>query len=213
MVAPLSARLREDTREAHTSAERSGIMRELLRGVISRAQYVDLLANLAVIYDALEDELAKHVALPSLAFIDGAALRRSPALAADLRALNDAADDVQARIRPAATRYATHLRALADTRPTLLGAHAYLRYFGDLSGGQILERVITKALGLDGGVGTNFYQFPAIHDIAEFKKVFRESMDGLPLTDTELDEFVAETKRGYAFHEALFTELAEPVAI
>lgn len=51
-------------------------------------------------------------------------------------------------------------------QPELLLAHAYVRYLGDLSGGQQIRRNIAKAYGLDNdGAGTSFYVFPRLGDI------------------------------------------------
>ena len=208
MTLKLSERLRSETREAHTAAERSGIMRDILRGTVSRSQYVELLANLAVIYEALEDELTRLTGVPTLAFIDRAALRRAPALMADILALRQADSAMPAVIRPSARRYAEHLRALGASSPEFLAAHAYLRYLGDLSGGQVLERIIARTLQLESGEGTAFYRFPAIPDADEFKKSFREAIDALPFDSAAQDAFIAETQRGYQLHEALFSELA-----
>src|SRR4051812_17642490 len=54
----LSKRLRSETKDLHTAAERSGVMRTLARGQLTRRGYVALLANLAEIYRALETELS-----------------------------------------------------------------------------------------------------------------------------------------------------------
>ena len=57
--------------------------------------------------------------------------------------------------------YLSHLRFLAtasSSAPSLL-AHAYVRYLGDLSGGQYIGARIKKAYQLEGLDGTRFYQF------------------------------------------------------
>ncbi len=58
-------------------------------------------------------------------------------------------------------------QAAADNGERLI-AHAYTRYLGDLSGGQILKRLLERSLGL-GPDALSFYEFPAIADIAVFK--------------------------------------------
>ena len=47
----------------------------------------------------------------------------------------------------------------AGPDPSRLLAHAYVRYLGDLSGGQFIRRRISKAYGLDDGAGVSFYEF------------------------------------------------------
>lgn len=59
------------------------------------------------------------------------------------------------------TTYINHLHQLASskvTAPRLL-AHAYVRYLGDLSGGQFIGARVKKSYHLDGVEGTSFYWF------------------------------------------------------
>ena len=45
------------------------------------------------------------------------------------------------------------------TQPALLAAHAYVRYLGDLAGGQALGRIARQAYALPDGAGTRFFDF------------------------------------------------------
>lgn len=206
MTASLSQRLRSETRDAHTSAERSGIMRRILRGKVDGASYVALLRNLHAIYESLEGELARHASLPELAFIDLPVLARTAAIAADLDAL--ATEDWRAStLTSAATAYVAHLHALGDTDPAMLIAHAYLRYLGDLSGGQMLRAVIARSLSLSAAPETRglaSYEFPRIADVAAFKNAFRAALDRATV---DADAIVAETQLGYRMHESLFEQI------
>jgi hypothetical protein len=65
---------------------------------------------------------------------------------------------------------------------TLKVAHAYTRYLGDLSGGQVLARVARKTYGLEkGGAGTQFYEFDNIENKNGYKKGYRARLDGTVL--------------------------------
>lgn len=55
------------------------------------------------------------------------------------------------------------LGASQQTAPRLL-AHAYVRYLGDLSGGQIIGNRLRKAYGLEGLDGRRFYYFDLDQD-------------------------------------------------
>ena len=57
-----------------------------------------------------------------------------------------------------------------------IGPHAYVRYLGDLNGGQILKRVLGKALAL-GPAHLSFYDFPAIADLTAFTGLYRTAFD------------------------------------
>jgi hypothetical protein len=64
---------------------------------------------------------------------------------------------------PSLQNYIDHLRSLASSPKTvsLLLAHSYVRYLGDLSGGQIISERVRRVYDLkkEGG-GTAFYDFP-----------------------------------------------------
>jgi heme oxygenase len=66
---------------------------------------------------------------------------------------------------------------VSNTRDgTGLIAHAYTRYFGDLSGGQILKRLLGRTLGLR-PQELSFFEFPEIDDAEEFKQRYRRAID------------------------------------
>ena len=74
--------------------------------------------------------------------------------------------------------YTSRIQHLANDDPAGLLAHAYVRYLGDLSGGQFIKRRITKAYGLeDDGRGVTFYEFgklggeAGVGTIGDMKKV------------------------------------------
>jgi heme oxygenase len=173
----LAALLREGTRRLHVQAERAGIVRDLLRGRASLAGYVLLLRNLLPAYEALEQGLERHRGAPGVRAIGWAPLFRAPALAADLAGLHGAGWRAELGVLPAGVRYAERIAAVAaaDDGTRLLG-HAYARYLGDLSGGQILRRLLAKSLGLTPAT-LAFYDFPAIADAEAFKDQVRIAFD------------------------------------
>lgn len=58
--------------------------------------------------------------------------------------------------------YISRLAHLVEVEPRKLLAHSYIRYMGDLSGGQIMKRNVHKAYDLVGERGTTFYKFGAM---------------------------------------------------
>ena len=91
-------------------------------------------------------------------------------------------------------------------RAELLVAHAYVRYLGDLSGGQILRRVVAESLHLADGTGTAFYEFSG--DAAVLADRFRTRLDSIRADETVVEDIVAEARSAFAFHVSLFEELA-----
>ena len=204
----LSHRLRAETKEAHTTAERSGVMRSLLRGTIELPQYVELLQNLAALYEALEIELDRNVNHPALHGVNWNAVRRSPALEHDIAQLVSAGSAASADVLVAATReYVQRLHTLGQNAPELLFAHAYLRYLGDMYGGQIIRRILLEKVIPGREKAVSFYEFDAIENLHEFMVPFRDSLDAIPLSAEAADNMVAEAQLGYALHARMFEQL------
>jgi heme oxygenase len=206
----LAARLKAETRSLHTLAERSGVMADLMRGQLSLARYCALLRNLQAIYAALEAGLDDH---PADTRLWRPELRRLPALEQDLDGLHAGDWRNVAPLVPAAQAYVERLRQLAAHEPGLLLAHAYLRYLGDLHGGQVLARLIRRQFGLpadDSGAGTAFYAFGDADRVEQLKHDFREGLDALALPPAAADAFVAEACAAFRLHQQLFDELQAP---
>ena len=145
MTASLAERLRNETRGLHTEVERSTLMHALLRGELSLLLYCMLLRNLHAIYLALEAALVHHAQQPLLAPIFASALFRTDALEQDLNTLYGPFWDQAIALQPTSRLYVDRLRELDQTRSVLLVAHSSVRYLGDLSGGQILKRIVAKS--------------------------------------------------------------------
>ena len=204
----LAQRLREGTRALHTTAERAGVMPAMLRGTLPAPVFWQLQRNLLPIYQALEDGLQQHAAHPLLAPLQLGPLARSAVLQDDLLALAGPHWPQQLAVCPAATAYAGRLQALATQQPLALAAHAYVRYLGDLAGGQALCRVAQRAYGLAGPAGTRFYDFGALAQVAQRGRQLRQALDSLPLDEPAMQALVAEAQWAFAQHVQLFDELA-----
>ena len=181
-------------------------MSVLLRGRMERAAYAGLLCNLHAIYDALEPALVRHAAHPALAPLNLATLARLPSLRDDLVRIADPSD-VAAELRPAAVRYVVRLHELDVADPELLLAHAYVRYLGDLSGGQLLRDIVARSAGLAPHAGIAFYEFGDAPSASVLAAAFRSSLDRAVVDDP--DAVVAEARVAFTWHRALFDELAQ----
>jgi heme oxygenase len=209
LAVPLSARLAAATRASHRAAERAGFMPALLRGEIAASTYVLFLRNLHALYEAMERALETRAAARALAPLQTRALFRADTLAADLDHL--APQWSLMPVTMAMRAYVARIEAVMRTHPGLLAAHAYVRYMGDLSGGQILRDIVRRALALRDERGTAFYAFGEGPPDA-LKAQFRSGLDALVLSADEVDAIVAEAGDAFARHVALFEELARQVA-
>jgi heme oxygenase len=206
LQSPLVTALREGTIELHREAERAGIMRELLRGRVTRGEYCALLRNLHALYATLEASLLRHAAVPAISLISLPVLARAAALASDLESLHGARWEREILLMPAMVRYVERLDELARADPRALLAHAYVRYLGDLSGGQIVRRVIASALALTEGSGQAFYRFSEAPEVLVAR--LRSALDSIALTPEEQARLVDEARLAFRYHVELFDQLA-----
>ncbi len=200
--------LRIETRTLHVQAERSAFMGALLRGRMPRAPYGAMLRNLHAIYAALEPALLRHAADPRIAPLLLPGLWREPALRSDLDLLVGGDWREALPLQPATLRYVARLEEIDGTQPFLLAAHSYVRYLGDLSGGQMLGRIVRESFQLGPEGGTAFYDFGDAAVAGELKRAYREALAALPVDDASKAALVAEARLAFELHRELFDELA-----
>jgi heme oxygenase len=99
------------------------------------------------------------------------------------------------------------IRAISNEKPELLVAHAYTRYLGDLSGGQILKKIAQRAMNLSDGKGLAFYEFNEVKDEQEFKQNYKKALDSLALDSILADQIVAEANISFTMNMKMFQEL------
>lgn len=209
MLEGLAQRLRRETRDLHVQAERAGVMRALLRGEISRENYIRLLISLYRIYGVLESGLVKNATRPLIDPIYFPALFRHASLERDLAILGQNAN-TPAHEAQVASEYILRLEEIARSEPDLLGAHAYVRYLGDLSGGQALRKIVVRFLPEGEKRATHFYDFGSPAEVSESAEAFRRGLNSLPCDQNQADRIVAEALYAFELHTRLFEELAAP---
>lgn len=212
MTPSLPERLKTETQALHTAAERSVFIGELLRGRMQRSAYCELLDNLHAIYAALEPALERHAAHPCIAPIVIPALWRTATLEHDLQCLRGSDKAQPIHLQDATRAYVDRLHELDASRPELLLAHAYVRYLGDLSGGQILSKIVAKSFGPSEKSGDKcvaFYDFGDTLRTRELIREFRTGLDAVTLDREGEDAMVTEAIAAFQLHRQLFDELAQ----
>ena len=164
------------TKALHVEAERTGIIRDLLRGEASRDGYVLLLRNLLPAYQAMEQGLERHRGSPGLGKLADYRLDRVSAIEADLVELCGKRWSHDVPLLAAGELYAGRIAKAAKGDGARLIAHAYTRYLGDLSGGRILQRLLARSLELRPSE-LSFYDFPRFSDLDALKADYRQALD------------------------------------
>lgn len=204
-VQSLSTAMREGSRAEHQAAESTSFMAELLDGKLTPAAYADLLLRLRRVYAALEETVAAHQDDALVSAVHDSALERLAAIDADLAHWAPGVDP-ESVDSPAATAYADRIRA-AGSWGGLLVAHHYTRYLGDLSGGQVIGRVLQRTFDLPDDTGVAFYEFTEIPKPKPYKDDYRARLDGLGLDAADIARVVDEVRVVFSLNQGIFDEL------
>nr|BDA98133.1 heme oxygenase [Proteomonas sp. NIES-1005] len=207
MVNNLANQLREGTSKSHSMAENVSFVKSFLGGVINKESYKQMISNLYFVYITIEEEMDRnkeHPALKSLYFPE---LNRKESLEQDLAFYYGEDWESKVTPSPATLVYANRITEVGKNHPELLIAHAYTRYLGDLSGGQILKNIAQRSLNLPGEDGLAFYNFTQIEDEQAFKTQYKANLDSLPLDQEEISQVITEANVAFGLNMKMFQEL------
>nr|BDA99311.1 heme oxygenase [Cryptomonas sp. NIES-3952] len=207
MANNLATQLREGTSKSHSMAENVSFVKSFLGGVIDKESYRKLVSNLYFVYSAMEEEMEKnkdHALIKPIYFTE---LNRQKSLELDLEHYYGPSWKSLIRVSEATKSYVDRIRYISSEKPELLVAHAYTRYLGDLSGGQILKKIAQRAMNLSDGKGLAFYEFDEVQDEQEFKQNYKKALDSLALDASLADSIVAEANVSFTMNMKMFQEL------
>lgn len=210
MSSDLATKLREGTKHSHTMAENTAFMKCFLKGIVEKEPFRKLIANLYLVYSALEAELQCYSTHPVVSLIYFPELNRQSNLEKDLAFYygEDWREEILAL--EAGKTYVARIHEIANTEPALLVAHAYVRYMGDLSGGQSLKKIVRSALELPSDKGTGLHEFeqlPTVEAIRAFKVKYRDALNGLPVDDGLAEKIIAEANYAFELNRNVVHEL------
>ncbi|GAA3210103.1 biliverdin-producing heme oxygenase [Actinocorallia longicatena] len=202
-----SAQLRQASIQDHAAAESTSYIGDLMAGTLPVTAYAALSVQLHAVYSVLEEASDAHRERPVAGPFCFEELRRRPALEADLALLLGPDWAKEAELTEATRAYVERLREVAFDWPGGFVAHHYVRYMGDLSGGQIIGRGVERAYALEGGAGAQFYRFPLIPKPKNFKDAYRALLDEAPFDAAERDRIVAEVRLAYRLNTDVLIDL------
>ena len=198
MIGNLALQLREGTRNSHTLSENTAFMKCFLKGKITQEIFRKLLGNFYFIYKTLESELlsnANNLVVNRIYFPE---LNRTANLEKDLAFYYGENWREEIALSQAGESYLNRIREISRQEPELLVAHSYVRYLGDLSGGQGLKKIVRSSFDLPPEEGTQFYEFDefsTFEEQKEFKVKYRDALNSLPIDETTAQEIVNEANR------------------
>ena len=135
----------------------------------------------------------------------GGKLDRGASLEADLADLREGA--APAAPTAATAEYVERLTALPADAPERYFAHHYLRYLGDLSGGQVIGRLSGRHYEIP-AESLRTWRFDGIEKHKPYKDQYRVALDTAPLTEAQQDALIDEAQAGFLLAKELFDSLA-----
>ena len=211
-VIPFSQALRERTWTGHGESEGASFMSDLMTGKGTRDDYIALVAQHYFVYEALEAAGAVFAGDPVAAPFITDQLTRLPALESDLSFL--LGDSWRDAIAPLATtsRYVDRIHDIVSQRwAGGFVAHHYTRYLGDLSGGQVIRKIMQRQFGFETN-GVGFYLFDQIASPKQFKETYRDQLDAVDWDADERERVIDEVLAAYKLNTELFDDLAQAKA-
>lgn len=200
--APLATALHASTMEAHERAETATFITRLMGGEGSADGLVALLRQSLPVYEELEEQCRALGPDRRISAILDPRLDRTASLLADLETHRSAGRTYDL-ILPATQDYVAELRACSGNAAALIGHH-YVRYLGDLSGGQIIKTMVRRHYGLEDGL--TFYEF----DIPKpklYKDNYRDALNTLPLSEQDRREALDAATRAFELNHRIFLDL------
>lgn len=189
--------------KAHHQAEGMVFSKALLAGQATPLQLAALIRALAPAYALLEQQGPAAAAALGSDAIPWGDLARSAALAHDLAQLSALPATPPS---PAAAAWLEQLAALAQTAPHRLMAHVYVRYGGDLSGGQQLAEQARLILAAAGLPNLSFWVFD--RPITALKQALHDGFEQLQLSAPQEQELLEEAELAFHATQRLLADLA-----
>uniref|UniRef100_A0A8C5QS02 heme oxygenase (biliverdin-producing) n=1 Tax=Leptobrachium leishanense TaxID=445787 RepID=A0A8C5QS02_9ANUR len=205
----LSEELKEATKEVHKQAEDTEFMRNFQRGQVSLEEFKLVMSSLYFIYAALEKEIEMNKENPVFSPIYfPLELHRKDTLDQDLEYFYGPQWRKKIVCPQSTKNYVNRLHHVGQTEPELLVAHAYTRYLGDLSGGQVLKKIAQKALQLPvTGEGLAFFTFDNVSSATKFKQLYRSRMNSIEMTAATKQKILQEAQTAFLLNVKVFEEL------
>uniref|UniRef100_A0A7S1CUH2 Heme oxygenase n=1 Tax=Picochlorum oklahomense TaxID=249345 RepID=A0A7S1CUH2_9CHLO len=207
----LSARLKQGTKEQHDRASRVKIMGKIMSRNVSRAEYEQLLFTYYQMYTVLEKAIRDHCENESIKNVYSSKLERVDSIKLDLEYFVGKeweSDERLNTVSPAVEQFQAHIQDLAAKQPSLLLAHFYVRYLGDLAGGQIISTKIQRRFEMADLNGLNFYTFKDIPNVRGHVKQIKEGIDKV-VDPTLIEDIVNEVKVSFEMQYDILVELTE----
>lgn len=205
---PITQRLREDTKDLHTRAEKGEFQAALVSGRLPKEQYVDMLEQMLPVHRALDAALRCGVMrVPQLRQVVRDEHYQEPYLVEDLGFFGRD----PARVQPlhATQQMVDQVERVCREDPVaLLGLHYVLE--GANNGNKFIAKVVQKTYGLQPGPGTRYLE-PYGERQPQVWAQFKQDLEACTFTPDEAELVVRAAEDMFRGMIAIHDELHAPV--
>lgn len=203
----LADQMKTATAPYHRRAEQTGIVRDILKKQVSQEAYILYIRNLYLIYTGLEKPLnPRSEGFKIISPFINRMIKRSEPLAQDLYNLSGNNTWQNLPLLQSSLSYRKDIDQLRTDEPVALLGHIYVRYLGDMNGGQVLHKLLSGSLKLP-EEALNFYQYPAIHEIVSFRQDYRDLFNAAKLNAYQRRKVIETAIRAFEFNISLSEEI------
>lgn len=175
--------LKKQTEQNHSDAEQTEFMQSLFKGNLPIDSYVKYLTILMYVYDTLEITVRDNLDDDLISMFFDEKLERSWKISADLGNLKKVFT-FNSKLTDHVNEY---MIMIGNAGPVELLAHHYIRYLGDISGGQILKRILQQSYGLS-EAQMSFYDFDL--DIKQYRDSYKAKLNSFIRSTNDQQLFI-----------------------
>ncbi|MFP5519715.1 MAG: heme oxygenase (biliverdin-producing) [Bdellovibrionia bacterium] len=205
-TATLSELLKSSTQSIHGQVEGQNFIRRLFSGNFTTAEYWLYLWSLHQVYTRLEESMSTQRFHPAVSKIFFCSLQRKGALESDLSFWQEGQMAVPKDLKLAVEQYRERLKVITEQDPSLLVSHAYVRYLGDLSGGQMISKRLKQRWNHN--IGFAFYDFNQVDNITELKQEYRKRLNHIgEMFPEKIETICSEANTAFELNGKIFSAL------
>ncbi len=199
--APLTDRLREQTEPLHASLEQLPFSQLLFSGDLPRSVYLQYLLGLRLVYQSLEAEIKSWSQVYDKTLEAFYPVFRSQLIDEDIQVLSGGSSTQSLVNLPKDLIESIH----GSLERTL--ALAYVRFLGDLGGGQLLARQLRTRWQLPLGHSNGLAMYAYHEQVPELRKKVKSVINGLSLSVVQQELILKAAESMFKLHRQWFLQL------
>lgn len=203
MLLTLTQELKTETKALHTKAESTNFIKRLLKGQLGQYEYINYLFQLKLVYSEIEKKMMLFSDSEVFEVFSKHGIFRAMLIEKDIAQCKPKDNQLLA----ATSKYLQCIKSINEASKMNLLGHAYVRYMGDLKGGQIIAGILKKKYGYCSSQ-LNFYDFTMLNmPCDELFLNIKKKLNNFPFTKKEKNMMIDAAIIAFQCNIALLEDL------